>query len=42
VAPADRGLILPRHLVYYKGLYDALNLAGRVTLRDRAKYLAVP
>jgi hypothetical protein len=33
--------ILPRHLVYYEGLYDSLKLAGRVTLRDRARYLAV-
>jgi len=33
--------ILPRHLVYYTGLHDTLKLAGRVTLRDRAKYLAV-
>jgi hypothetical protein len=33
--------ILPRHLVYYEGLYDSLKLAGRVTLRDRARYLTV-
>jgi hypothetical protein len=33
--------ILPRHLVYYEGLYDSLKLAGRVTLRDRDQYLAV-
>lgn len=33
--------ILPRHLVYYEGLYDSLKLAGRVTLRDRVRYLAV-
>ena len=33
--------ILPRHLVYYEGLYDSLKLAGRVTLRDRANYLTV-
>lgn len=33
--------ILPRHLVHYEGLYDSLKLAGRVTLRDRARYLAV-
>jgi collagenase-like PrtC family protease len=33
--------ILPRHLVYYEGLYDSLKLAGRVTLRDRDRYLAV-
>jgi hypothetical protein len=33
--------ILPRHLVYYEGLYDSLKLAGRVTLRDRVRYLTV-
>ena len=33
--------ILPRHLSYYDGLYDTLKLAGRVTLRDRARYLRV-
>ena len=33
--------ILPRHLAYYDGLYDSLKLAGRVTLRDRTKYLTV-
>ena len=33
--------ILPRHLGYYEGLYDSLKLAGRVTLRDRARYLTV-
>jgi hypothetical protein len=33
--------ILPRHLVHYEGLYDSLKLAGRVTLRDRDRYLAV-
>jgi collagenase-like PrtC family protease len=33
--------ILPRHLVYYEGLCDSLKLAGRVTLRDRARYLTV-
>jgi hypothetical protein len=33
--------ILPRHLLYYEGLYDSLKLAGRVTLRDRARYLSV-
>jgi hypothetical protein len=33
--------ILPRHLVYCKGLYDSLKLAGRVTLRDRDRYLTV-
>jgi len=33
--------ILPRHLVHYSGLYDSLKLAGRVTLRDPAKYRKV-
>jgi collagenase-like PrtC family protease len=33
--------ILPRHLAYYDGLYDSLKLAGRVTLRDRTRYLTV-
>jgi hypothetical protein len=33
--------ILPRHLVWYDGLYDTLKLAGRVTLRDPARYLNV-
>jgi hypothetical protein len=33
--------ILPQHLSYYDGLYDSLKLAGRVTLRDPARYLAV-
>jgi hypothetical protein len=33
--------ILPQHLAHYQGLYDSLKLAGRVTLRERAKYLAV-
>lgn len=33
--------VLPRHLAYYDGLYDSLKLAGRVTLRDRARYLTV-
>ena len=33
--------ILPCHLVHYEGLYDTLKLAGRVTLRDRARYLTV-
>jgi hypothetical protein len=33
--------ILPRHLRFYAGLYDSLKLAGRVTLRDPAKYLTV-
>jgi len=33
--------ILPRHLVYYESLYDSLKLAGRVTLRDRVRYLTV-
>jgi hypothetical protein len=30
--------ILPRHLTYYAGLYDSLKLAGRVALRDPARY----
>jgi hypothetical protein len=33
--------ILPRHLHFYDGLYDSLKLAGRVTLRDPERYLAV-
>lgn len=33
--------ILPRHLGFYDGLYDSLKLAGRVTLRDRSRYLEV-
>jgi hypothetical protein len=33
--------ILPRHLALYEGLYDTLKLAGRVTLQDRSRYLAV-
>jgi collagenase-like PrtC family protease len=33
--------ILPRHLAWYDGLYDTLKLAGRVTLRDPARYLNV-
>lgn len=33
--------ILPRHLVYYDGLYDSLKLAGRVTLQDADRYFAV-
>jgi len=33
--------ILPQHLVYYEGLYDSLKLAGRVTLRDQARYYQV-
>jgi hypothetical protein len=33
--------ILPRHLAYYDGLYDVLKLAGRVTLRDRERYMRV-
>jgi hypothetical protein len=33
--------ILPRHLRYLDGLYDELKLAGRVTLRDPERYLAV-
>ncbi len=33
--------ILPQHLHYYDGLYDTLKLAGRVTLRDPARYFQV-
>lgn len=33
--------LLPRHLPWYAGLYDSLKLAGRVTLRARARYLTV-
>lgn len=33
--------VLPQHLVYYEGLYDSLKLAGRVTLRDSARYFRV-
>jgi hypothetical protein len=33
--------VLPQHLHYYDGLYDSLKLAGRVTLRDPARYLQV-
>jgi collagenase-like PrtC family protease len=33
--------VLPRHLGFYEGLYDALKLAGRVTLRDRQRYVDV-
>jgi hypothetical protein len=33
--------VLPRHLHHYNGLYDSLKLAGRVTLRDPRKYMAV-
>lgn len=33
--------ILPHHLSYYTGLCDSFKLAGRVTLRDRARYLNV-
>ena len=33
--------VLPRHLSHYEGLYDSLKLAGRVTLRDPARYLQV-
>ena len=33
--------VLPRHLAHYDGLYDSLKLAGRVTLRDPARYLRV-
>jgi hypothetical protein len=32
--------ILPRHL-HYDGLYDSLKLAGRVTLREPARYFQV-
>jgi hypothetical protein len=35
------GWVLPRHLHYYDGLYDTLKLAGRVTLRDPARYFQV-
>lgn len=33
--------VLPRHLYHYSGLYDSLKLAGRVTLRNPARYLQV-
>lgn len=33
--------LLPRHLALYEGLYDALKLAGRVTLQDAGRYLAI-
>lgn len=33
--------VLPRHLALYDGLYDSFKLAGRVTLWDRDRYLAV-
>jgi collagenase-like PrtC family protease len=33
--------VLPRHLGHYDGLYDTLKLAGRVTLRDPARYMKV-
>jgi oxygen-independent coproporphyrinogen-3 oxidase len=33
--------VLPQHLHLYDGVYDELKLAGRVTLRDPQKYLAV-
>ncbi len=33
--------ILPQHLAFYDGLYDVTKLAGRVTLRDRERYLRV-
>jgi hypothetical protein len=33
--------ILPQHLFHYAGLYDTLKLAGRVTLRERARYIRV-
>ena len=35
------GWILPRHLPLYAGVYDTLKLAGRVTLRNPERYLAV-
>jgi hypothetical protein len=35
------GWVLPQHLKYYDGLYDRLKLAGRVTLKDPAKYRQV-
>jgi hypothetical protein len=33
--------VLPQHLGHYEGLCDTLKLAGRVTLRDRTRYLEV-
>jgi hypothetical protein len=33
--------VLPQHLHVFDGLYDEIKLAGRVTLRDPGKYLAV-
>jgi hypothetical protein len=33
--------ILPQHLHFYKGLYDIIKLAGRVTLRDPQRFLDV-
>ena len=33
--------VLPQHLHLYDGLYDELKLAGRVTLRDPARYRRV-
>jgi hypothetical protein len=33
--------VLPQHLSHYDGLCDSLKLAGRVTLRDPQRYLAV-
>lgn len=33
--------ILPQHLAHYDGLYDVAKLAGRVTLRERGRYLRV-
>jgi hypothetical protein len=33
--------ILPQHLRFYEGVYDRLKLAGRVTLQDPQKYVAV-
>ena len=33
--------VLPQHLHYYDQICGGFKLAGRVTLRDRAKYLGV-
>lgn len=35
------GWVLPQHLHLYDGVYDELKLAGRVTLRDSARYRRV-
>ena len=32
------GWVLPQHLHFYAGIYDEMKLAGRVTLRDPAKF----